>query len=730
MLKISQCENNTNDIIDKFKNIVKEFATNEVSIKSQLQGNIEALENQIRELINNYQHLQIAIDHSIIIATTDLQGRITFVNDKFCEISKFSREELIGKNHRILNSGYHEPGFFDEMWRTIVNGEIWSAEVKNKAKDGSYYWVKSTVIPFNDVDGKPFMFFSIRTDITEGKLLESKLRKAVQNDFKRTVRSLHNLVFKLKKEESGRYIYTMTEGKLAEELGIQSEVTYRKSPDELFPPELVEKVEIYYKQAFLGEPQTYEFEYEARDFITILSPIIEHGKVVEVIGSSSEITTLKKSEQIARFLAFHDSLTGLPNKESLLKDFAEWITNHKQFVMMMVDLNRFKEINDGLGHAVGDKLLTEVANKLKKELNDDVSIYRWGGDEFIILAPYDCEDDVTSYVEILFTMFEQKFKVDHHEFYITISLGACIYSDINHTVETCIKHSEIAMYEAKQSQTGNRYLLFSESIQKNIENKFYLGTELRKALEVNDQIVVYYQPKVSGVNQKIEGMEALVRWIHPEKGMISPVDFIPLAEDTGLIHRLGEYVLRQACIDNKKLYDNQIELKVAVNVSSLEFQLPDFVRDVETVLQETELPAYLLEIELTESQLMVELERSISKIKELQKLGVTVALDDFGTGYSSLSYLKRLNINKLKIDQSFIRHLETDIQDRQITTSIIHMAKALNLEVVAEGVETENILNYLLEKGIDEIQGYYISRPINFEDFTGFIYNACKKVKN
>ncbi|WP_179295521.1 sensor domain-containing protein [Bacillus sp. FJAT-45350] len=697
--------------------IEKQDCEHERSV-NELIRNVVTLGDSLKAITQDYELLSETIDRSFVISATDLDGTIIYVNQAFCSVFNFSEEELIGSSHNIVNSGYHDKVFFGNVWHTILNGKVWTGEIKNKTKEGKHCWLNTTIIPYRDSNGNIIGFYSIRVNNTE-----THLRQALERDFKRTMRSLHNIVFKVVKDEVGNFVYTMFEGKLAVKLDLQTENTYGKTPYDIYTTEFADKLIDNYEKCFQGEEHSFHFHYKGHDLISILSPIYNESgtEVVELIGSANDITELKASERVVEYLAYHNSLTGLPNKEKLCLDFQSFCKDpRRKFFLYMIDLNRFKHVNDAFGHSVGDKLLKDVAKRLQEKTNISY-IYHWGGDEFIFLVDYQNENDVTTYARSIDYLFKESFQVDDHEFFLSTSIGASVYPDNANDIDSLVKQSELAMYEAKEIQQDIQFVLYNEQIERNIKENSTLEHELRKALKTDEQILVYYQPKVAGKKRAIEGMEALVRWKHPERGLIPPLDFIPIAEETGLIHRLGDVVLRRACLDNKRLYDNGVELKVAVNISSLQFELPNFVEKIKQLLVETKLPSHLLELEITETYIMNDFEASIQKVKQLQQEGITITLDDFGAGYSSLSYLKKFSINKLKIDRSFVENIENDHQDKEIISAIITMAKALKIKTVVEGVETEEAYSYLTEKGSDEIQGYYISKPIDYQEFQLFL---------
>jgi diguanylate cyclase (GGDEF)-like protein len=422
-----------------------------------------------------------------------------------------------------------------------------------------------------------------------------------------------------------------------------------------------------------------------------------------------------------RTAAYHDFLTGLPNSrylrermEGLLKQSK--IQVNRKFAVLFLDLDRFKNINDTLGHEAGDLVLKGVSQRLLSNLNYDYTISRMGGDEFIILVPNisKAEEAVNEAKNVL-TLFHKPIRVKNYELHITGSIGIAFYPNDGEDVETLITHADTAMYRVKESGKNN-YAIYSPLKSDPIFDKLFLENELRRALK-DDEFVVYYQPKINIFTGTISGIEALVRWDHPKHGILTPGTFIPIAEETGLIVPLGEFVIRNSA---KQMVAWQKEgfppIPIAVNLSTIQFLQSNLVETVDMILKETGLSPYLLELEITESMTM-DIERSIEILTSLKKLGIKISIDDFGTGYSSLHYLQQLPIDRLKIDQSFIENITSNEGNAAIVSTIIHMAKKLELTVTAEGVETINQAEYLQKQHCEEVQGYYFSKPLSAKEF-------------
>jgi len=556
--------------------------------------------NQMNYSLKELQDIFSAMNSSIIVAITDRTGKITFVNDHFCKISKYTREELVGQDHRLLNSGFHPKSFFREMWKTIGNGDMWNGEVCNRAKDGSLYWVKTTIFPFLDERGKPYQYIAIRVDIT------------AQKDIKK----------------------------------------------------------------------------------------ITH-------------------------IAYHDELTGLPNRRKLEQrlenEFHQSRRTGEKFALFFIDVNRFKHINDGLGHIIGDMFLVEMSNRLRNIDHTSNSFYRHNSDEFVMIL-----NDVNRIDEMakeIIGVFNESFIVDTYEFYASISIGISVFPDHANSVEELLKNADIAMYAAKSTR-GNQYRLYRDNMDEANDKWLLLETKLHQALK-QDRLELHYQPKIDLKTDSVIGMEALLRWYDPELGHIPPDRFIPFAEDCGLINDIGVWVLRKACAQARQWNElHDLSLRVAVNISPIHISTGGFVDMVRSVIAETGIDPNLLEIEITEMSMLDYTEDLIDTIKQLRELGITISLDDFGTGYSSLNYLKKFPVDVLKIDRAFVRDIVPEKSGIAMISAMISLAHALNLQVVAEGVEEEAELNVLREHGCEYVQGYYFSKPLSVEDFTNLIVNS------
>lgn len=439
--------------------------------------------------------------------------------------------------------------------------------------------------------------------------------------------------------------------------------------------------------------------------------------------------SLQKSLKELEFQANHDLLTGLANRAQLQDKMKQAIKTaekeHSSFAVLFLDLDRFKLVNDSLSHQVGDELLTQVAERLQRSIQNNDTLARLGGDEFvIILSNVKDENDVAERVKSILGYFQKPFDIAGRHITMTTSIGIGIYPRDGDAVDILLRNADTAMYSGK-AQKGNTYQFYTQKMSEKNLAILEQEAELRQAIE-KEEFFLVYQPQFDLNKQKIVGVEALIRWQHPVKGTLLPLDFVPLAEETGLIVPIGEWVLRKACSQNKEWQEAGLSpLRVAVNVTAQQFKHYDLVAVVGRILEETRLDPKYLEIELTENVILSNHE-IIKATVRLKKLGVIIAIDDFGTGYSSLSYLHKIPLDRLKIDGSFISHINSPEDDEVIIRAIIAMAKNLNLEVLAEGVETSDQLNFLKKYDCKDIQGFYFSTPLTSEKIKEYLSHPEK----
>lgn len=494
------------------------------------------------------------------------------------------------------------------------------------------------------------------------------------------------------------------------------------------------------EKALLGEIGHYEGSYSATHSDAkiwaslICAPSLDSGEnVVGGIAIVQDISERKQAECIIENLAFYDSLTQLPNRQLLLDRLKQALASSahsgRDGALLFLDLDHFKILNDSRGHEAGDSLLRQVAARLTICLHEDDTVARLGGDEFVVLLEGLSNQDTTAATqaeaigERILAFLRQPYQLDENEYQSTASIGIAIFKGHEQSLEELLKHADIAMYQAKKAGR-NKLRFFDPEMQNAVNSRVDLERKLRKALE-DQQFQLFYQIQVDR-SYRILGAETLIRWMHPERGFMPPAEFVPLAEETGLILPIGQWVLETACTQLKAWQQNPAtrDLTLSVNVSAKQFHQTDFVAQLKDVIKRHSINPLQLKLELTESLLLENIEDTIATMSALNKIGIQFSLDDFGTGYSSLQYLKRLPLMQLKIDQSFVRDIVADSSDRAIVQTIIAMAKSLELNVIAEGVETKEQRQLLLNKGCEHFQGYLFSKPVPISEFNELLENG------
>jgi diguanylate cyclase (GGDEF)-like protein/PAS domain S-box-containing protein len=485
-----------------------------------------------------------------------------------------------------------------------------------------------------------------------------------------------------------------------------------------FPARNFEKVSFWKRESINIRKNGSEFPVH----LTSIPVRNTEGRYLGFVTACEDITERKAAERKIQQLAYYDLLTNLPNRrmfqDRLRQSLARAEREGLQTAVLFLDLDRFKDVNDAFGHEFGDRLLQAVARRLQKWLRKADTVARLGGDEFVILlTEIDDQKKVAYTAERILESFSRPFDLRGRQIYSSTSIGIAMYPADGENVDELVKNADAAMYHAK-SKGKQTYCFFSEKLNRKICERISLETDLRNALE-EGELVLNYQPQIGLCSGRMIGVEALVRWQCPKRGLLEPDQFVAVAEETGLIYRLGEWVLRTACAQVERWRQSgHWAGKVAVNISGYQFKRADFTEKIDAILKETGLEPACLELEFTESVIMDKAAETISKLNNLKARGIHLSIDDFGTGCSSLSYLKHFPIDRIKIDRAFVREVITSGDDAAIVDAVIAMARRLNIKVLAEGVETEEQLNFLKKRRCDEAQGYYFSRPLKAEDLT------------
>lgn len=671
-----------------------------------------------------------ALDQNTIVSITDRSGVITYANERFCKISKYSNEELVGKKISILNSGFHAREFFTNMWRTIGSGRPWRAEICNRDKKGDFYWVDTTIVPKRNQFGKVDGYVSIRYDITERKAIEKALHDEVEKrrDTELLLRELISTI------PDGVVAFDLEDKLLHFNKAYKDFHTAKAQhlvPGISFAELLNIAVENNQYLGLSEDPKARDayIENRLKRHHNPGNPIIQQlsdGRWIQVqerrskagytVGVCTDITDIKQAEKTIKLQAEQDSLTGLSNRSVLINRLARALGERKGVeqtgALVLIDLDHFKDVNDTLGHDAGDKLLIEVARRLTEVLRKTDTVARIGGDEFAILLPnVSTIAEVEKIGEKVVSRLSEIFRLGHRVVRPGCSLGVTFFPADGCTPKDLLKNADIALYQAKARGRGV-WSFYNPAHKQQVERRQATADALRVAL-VDNQIEIAAQTQVCFRTGRHIGFEILARWKH-RGSYVSPSEFIPVAEETGLIIPLGHAVLEQAMSMVRDLRDRGVDPgRIAVNVAASQLKQHDFAETVISMLDRYGLEADVLEMEVTENVLLDRVSNQIGRsLDDLHRLGVQIALDDFGTGHASLSHLKRFPVHCLKIDQSFVREIQTGTEDAIIVRAIINLAHNLGMRVVAEGIETRDQFELLREQGCDIGQGYLLGKPV------------------
>lgn len=679
----------------------------------------DAVAQQTKEVMEARAHLQATLDAiPDLLFDVDLDGVIHTFHTNRPDLLMIPPQEFLGKNFHqfmpLIVAEIIDSALYEALETGISNGKCYSLDVPQGTRTFELSVSRKTC------QGTP-RFILLARDITERRLAEAELRVAATAFEAREgmmITDPQGIILRVNKA------FTDVTGYTADEvIGKNPRVLASGRHDKPFYEQMWNDITI--QGSWRGEIWNRRRSGDIfPEWLTITAVKNEHGRITHYVSTLTDISELKQNEERIHNLAFFDPLTHLPNRR-LLQDRLEHalVTCLRQNclgALLFIDLDDFKTLNDNRGHHVGDLLLVAVANRLRHCLREQDTVARLGGDEFVVvvegldIARNEAVIHAQQVAEKILLNLNQVYDLEGQEYFNTPSIGICMFGEAQVTTDEILKQADQAMYHAKAAGR-NTFRFFDPEMQAAAAQRFSLQQEIRDALQ-HDQFQLFYQPQINSAG-KITGAEALIRWVHPQRGMVSPMDFIPVAEDSGLIIPLGNWIVEAACKQLVAWSNNPetLDLSIAINVSARQFQQPNFVEQTLSIIHKTGADPRHIKLELTESMLVENQQDIITKMTALREQGIKFSLDDFGTGYSSLSYLKRLPINELKIDKSFVKDVLDDANDASIARMIIRLAQSMELTVIAEGVETREQRDWLESEGCFKYQGYFFGRPVPAE---------------
>jgi diguanylate cyclase (GGDEF)-like protein/PAS domain S-box-containing protein len=675
------------------------------------------------KLKNELLAYKYAVEHSDnSIVLTDANRKILYVNENFEVNTGYVKDDVVGKDPKILSSGLNSIDTYKDLNKKLENGEKWEGELINRRKDSSIFYEKVSIVPIL-VNDKLENFLAIKLDITKYIQQSEELKES-------------SIVFENKEE--GILITDANQRILSSNKAFEKISGYTK--EELLgkKPSLLKSFKhdrFFYKKMWLSIQEKGYWKGKIYDqikdgsiiptWLNITAVKDKNGKIVKYISMHTNLQEIIDSQEKAEYLAYHDSLTDLPNRVKLEEHLEHVISvaNRDNLTMsiLFIDLDRFKIINDTLGHQVGDKLLQSVAKRIREVLRDTDMVARMGGDEFIVVLETARDKKAAAYVcqKILDTL-KKPIKIADHALNTSASIGVAMYPDNGNNITTLIKNADTAMYHAKDLGKNN-FQYYNEELSINIHDQLRIEQALKHAIS-NNELYLNYQAQYDLKSKEIISFEALVRWNSHKIGIVTPDIFVPVAEDTGMIIEIGDYIFERACIDFIEFKKVKKELQyIAINISTIQFRDKHFVNKIKNIIKKVNILPSQIELEITERYIMEFNESNMITLEELRALGFRMSIDDFGTGYSSMNYLSKLPIDTIKVDKSFVDGIPKDNNNMQISKAIIALSKSLGYKTVAEGIETKEQEEILLSLNCNIGQGYLYSKPLDYNNAIEFL---------
>lgn len=724
------------NVIEKEKAFILEFRItqplgNEVVVKSQgkpihnKNGDISHISGILQDITHSNETfkqlhlLAAALEASAdSIVITDIKGKVVWANPAMTSLSGYKYTELVGKTPHLWNSLNQDKTLFDKLWKTILSGKTWQSELLNCKKNGDEYLEEQTITSVLNEHGEISHFVSIKRDISERKENDAKNLQAAQV-FEHSIEGIlicdrHNNIIRINPAFSKITGYSEKDI-----IGKKPNILKSGKHDDAFFAEMW--TTINKSGVWQGEVWNRRKNGEIYPELLTISTLKDNSdSIVEYIAIFADISDRKHDEEQIHRLAYYDNLTNLPNRslshEILKNSLALSNASNKLTGILNIDIDRFFNINETMGHDAGDQLLQIIARRIIRCNHEMDKTARISSDEFTIICPdISSPNQLAKKAQKILDSIAEPIMLNKQEVFVTASIGISIAPTDGDSDAILFRSAESARNHAKKE--GNSFQFFNDDMNTQGFEQLVMKSSLRRALERNE-FQLYYQPQIELKSGKIVGTECLIRWMHPDLGLVSPNKFIPVLEETGLITEVGEWVLKTACQQNKEWQDKGYSpIQIAVNLSPRQFRQKDLLDNIKSVLNETQLSAQWLELEVTESSIMDNPQEVAKTLQSLHQLGIKLAIDDFGTGYSSLSYLKIFPIDVLKIDRSFIRDITFDKDDDTIVKTIIAMGHNLGLKIIAEGVEEQEQLDIIKEYGCEWYQGYYCSKPVPKEQF-------------